>query len=151
MHTELLDLHGSELSVSKCMCSLWLSSSTQSGAGHLNAWSSPQNRSGSWRPRGRRGGGGGGGGAAVCHCVNCLALTLLESRGVEGRIISRYELDRRRRRRRDQNSIIEFLSWALRLGEGRREQEDRVRASDPLKKRVLQVYKSEFIKNHNTI
>ena len=71
--------------------------------------------------------------------------------GVEGRIISRYELDRRRRRRRDQNSIIEFLSWALRLGEGRREQEDRVRASDPLKKRVLQVYKSEFIKNHNTI
>ena len=53
--------------------------------------------------------------------------------GVEGRIISRYELDRRRRRRRDQNSIIEFLSWALRLGEGRREQEDRVRASDPLK------------------
>ena len=37
----------------------------------------------------------------------------------EGRIISRYELDHRRRwrrRRRDQNSIIEFLSWALRGG-----------------------------------
>ena len=56
---------------------------------------------------------------AVCHRANCLALTLLRRRASEqdeGRIISRYELDHRRRRRRDQNSIIEFLSWALRGG-----------------------------------
>ena len=68
-----------------------------------------------WQLGTERGGGGGGGGLSLRELPRINA-TEASNEG-EGRIISRYELDHRRRRRRDQNSIIAFLSWALKGGE----------------------------------